>query len=62
MVRKFFAATLLVMLVIIPFINWRIGALLWMCAWLVYIFQNLFTKRKWSIGKNQESEDSDQQK
>jgi ABC-type transport system involved in cytochrome bd biosynthesis fused ATPase/permease subunit len=39
--RKIFAVILLVLLIGLPFINWKLGAVLWICAWLVFIFQNL---------------------
>jgi hypothetical protein len=40
--RKFFAVILLVLLIGLPLVNWQLGALLWMCAWLIFIFQKLF--------------------
>ena len=39
--RKLFAVILLVLLIGLPFIDWKLGAVLWICAWLVFIFQNL---------------------
>ena len=27
------------MLLFVPFLNWRLGAVIWMCAFLVYIIQ-----------------------
>jgi len=39
--RKICAAILLVLLIGLPFIDWRLGAVLWISAWLVFIFQNL---------------------
>jgi len=47
--RKLFAVILLVLLLGVPFINWKLGALLWMCAWLTYIFQNMFSRTKWKL-------------
>ena len=41
MTRKIGAWIILILLLVVPFINWRVGALLWMCAWLVYIIQGL---------------------
>ena len=49
--RKFSAVVLLVLLIGVPFVDWKLGAVLWMCAWLVFIFQNLFPKHKWQIGE-----------
>ena len=51
MKRKIFAGILLALLIVVPFINWRLGAVLWMCAWLVFIFQNIFSRRSWKFGK-----------
>lgn len=45
MLRKAGAATILLLLLVVPFINWRVGALLWMCAWLTFIFQGLSRRR-----------------
>jgi len=56
--RKICAAILLVILIGVPFIDWKLGAVLWMCAWLIFIFQNLFSKHdlKTSEGSNKEDE------
>jgi len=53
--RKLFAIILLAILIIVPFINWKLGAVFWMCAWLVFIFQNLFPKHQWKLGEEEES-------
>ena len=45
--RKLFAVILLVLLIGLPFIDWKLGAVLWMCAWLIFIFQKLFPKHNW---------------
>ena len=37
--RRAGAALILVILLVTPFYNWRLGALLWMCAWVVHIVQ-----------------------
>jgi ABC-type transport system involved in cytochrome bd biosynthesis fused ATPase/permease subunit len=58
-VRRFSALVILVLLVVVPFIDWKLGAVLWMCAWLVFIFQNLFTKQKWKFGKENNDEDEE---
>jgi hypothetical protein len=48
--RKFFAVILLLLLIGVPFIDWRLGAVMWMCAWLVFIFQNIFSRQSWNLG------------
>ena len=48
--RKIFAVILLVLLIGVPFLDWKLGAVLWMCAWLVFIFQNLFPSHNWKPG------------
>ena len=55
--RKFFAVILLIILIGVPFWNWRLGAVLWMCAWLVFIFQNLYSGRNSKFGKNKDPGD-----
>jgi hypothetical protein len=30
------------LLVGLPFLNWRLGALLWLCAWVIFLGQQLF--------------------
>ena len=60
--RKFFAVILLILLIVVPFIDWRLGAVMWMCAWLVFIFQNLLSKQQWNLGdKEKEEEEEDQE-
>ena len=54
--RKICAAILLVLLIGVPFIDWKLGAVLWMCAWLVFIFQNLFPAHNWKFGDNEKHE------
>jgi hypothetical protein len=44
MYRKIGAWALLILLIVVPFLNWRLGALLWMCAWVTYICQSLFNR------------------
>jgi len=55
--RKIFAVIILVLLIGVPFIDWKLGAVLWMCAWLVFIFQNLFPQHNWKLGQENEEED-----
>ena len=53
--RKISAVILLVLLVAVPFINWKLGAILWMCAWLVFIFQNIFSRNDWRFDKDDDA-------
>ena len=50
MKKRILAGVLLALLLLVPFLNWRIGALLWMSAWLVFIFQNIFSRQGWRLG------------
>ena len=62
MKRKIAAVIILLLLLGIPFINWRLGAVLWMCAWLVFILQNIFVRRNWHLGvKNEDQDTPDEQ-
>ena len=56
-VRKILAVILLFLLIVVPFVNWRLGAVLWMSAWLVFIFQNLFQKKEWKIEEEDGKDD-----
>jgi len=55
--RKIFALILLVVLIVVPFIDWKLGAVLWMCAWLIFIFQNLFPKHNWKFEEEENNGD-----
>jgi hypothetical protein len=55
--RRIFAIILLILLIGVPFWNWKIGSVLWMCAWLIFIFQNIFPKHHWKLGENEEQDD-----
>jgi len=55
--RKVLAAIILILLVGLPFIDWKLGALLWICAWLVFIFQNLLGQHRLSETNNDEEDD-----
>ena len=39
MIRRLAAAAILAALLLTPFFNWRLGAVLWLCAWFVYLVQ-----------------------
>lgn len=58
--RKIGAMVLLVLLIAVPFWDWKLGAVLWMCAWFVFIFQNIFPKHEWKLGDNEEQEEEKQ--
>jgi hypothetical protein len=59
--RKIFAVILLVLLLVVPFINWKLGALFWMSAWIVYIFQNMFSRQNWRLrGDDNEEEEPEE--
>ena len=55
--RRIFAAILLVILIGAPFLDWKLGAVLWMSAWLVFIFQNLYSGHTRRLGANNDTED-----
>ena len=42
MKRKIATWILLFLLLVVPFFNWRLGALFWLCAWIIFITQGLF--------------------
>jgi len=58
--RKICSLILLVLLIGVPFWDWKLGAVLWMCAWLVFIFQNIFAKHEWKLGDNEEQDEEEQ--
>jgi hypothetical protein len=45
MKRKISTWLILFLLIVVPFFNWRLGALLWMCAWVTYICQGVFDRK-----------------
>ena len=55
--RRILAAILLVILIGVPFLDWKLGAVLWMCAWLVFILQNLYSGRTRNFAENKDEED-----
>ena len=52
MKKRIVAGTLLVLLIVVPFLDWRIGAVLWMSAWLVFILQKLSSREEWHLGED----------
>ena len=60
MKKKIIAGILLCLLLIVPFLDWRMGAVLWMSAWLTFIFQKLFSRKDWNLdGKRTRSSEDD---
>jgi hypothetical protein len=55
--RKFSAWVILFLLLVVPFYNWRLGAAFWMCAFLVYIFQQLFSGNPFKIRRSDADEE-----
>lgn len=37
--KKAITWIILVVLVVTPFVNWRLGAVIWLCAWIIYVVQ-----------------------
>lgn len=56
-IQRISAIILLVILIGVPFLDWKLGAVLWMCAWLVFIFRNLYSGQTWNLGEKEEQED-----
>ena len=54
--RRLFAAILLVLLIGVPFWDLKSGAVLWMCAWFVFIFQNIYSGHNRNLGENNKQE------
>ena len=60
MKKKIIAGILLGLLLIVPFLDWRMGAVLWMSAWLTFIFQKLFSRKDWNLdGKRTQGSEDD---
>ncbi|MEN8134652.1 MAG: hypothetical protein ABFS18_03835 [Thermodesulfobacteriota bacterium] len=59
MKRRIGAGILLFLLIVVPFLDWRLGAVMWMSAWLVFILQKLFDRSSWKLGENDDSSGSD---
>ena len=60
--RRIAAGVLLLLLIVVPFIDWRLGAVMWMSAWLVFILEKLFSRREWHLGEDDESNDQEDRK
>jgi hypothetical protein len=50
MIRRIAAAILLLVLLVVPFLNWQVGLLLWLCAWIMFILGKLFDRKSWKLG------------
>jgi hypothetical protein len=59
MKRRIGAGILLFLLVVVPFLNWRLGAVMWMSAWLVFILQKLFDRPSWKFGEDDDPAERD---
>lgn len=59
--RTFYAWIILFLLLVVPFFNWRLGASFWMCAFLVYVFQQVFSKNPFKIKRPQGDDDNDKE-
>ena len=55
MKKRIVAGVLLVLLSVVPFLNWRLGAILWMSAWLVFILQKLYSREDWNFGEDEDA-------
>ncbi|MBU0675587.1 MAG: hypothetical protein KJ950_13175 [Proteobacteria bacterium] len=54
--RRISAAFILLMLLVFPFFNWRLGMVIWLCAWIMFLVAKIFDRREW---KGIPPEDSD---
>jgi hypothetical protein len=59
--RKFGAWLLLFLLIVVPFINWQLGALVWMCAFLVYILQQVFNGNPFTVAPSEEEGEGEEE-
>ena len=52
--KKIGAWIILFLLLVVPFIHFRTGAIIWMSAFLVYILQQVFQGNPFSIKKEED--------
>ncbi len=45
-IRKISAWIILIILIVTPFVNWRLGAVIWLCAWIIYVLQMFISKTR----------------
>ena len=57
MARKIGAIILLTALLVVPFLEWRLGAIMWMSAWMIFLLQKLFNRKNWKIGDSDPGEE-----
>lgn len=60
LLRRICAAIILALLLIVPFFNWQLGALLWLCAWVTFLAGKLFDRKSWKLGQT-DDENKDNQ-
>ena len=61
MKKRIVAAIILTLLIVVPFIEWRMGALMWMSAWIIFILQKLFSRQEWNLGNEPPDESGDRE-
>ncbi len=59
MIRRAAAAILLLLLLVVPFLNWRLGLVLWLGAWIMFILNKLFDRQNWNLGRPGDTNDTD---
>ena len=57
--KKILAIIVLLLLLVVPFFNWRAGAVLWMVAWSVFMLQGLYVRRPSTGGNEKGKEERD---
>lgn len=55
--RRVSAAIALLLLLVTPFLNWRLGAFFWLWAMLFYVYQGLFGRRRRQEATNEPESD-----
>jgi len=58
--KKVLAIIVLILLLVVPFFNWRAGALLWLIAWSVFLLQGLYAGRPVEDGKPGKGEEDEE--
>lgn len=57
--KRFLAIIVLLLLLVVPFFNWRAGAVLWLIAWTVYLVKSLHDKRSVAGGQGENGEEEE---
>lgn len=60
-IRKLGVWIVLFLLLVVPFFNWQLGALFWMCAFLVYVLQQVFSGNPFTVVPKQEDFKEDEE-